>query len=352
LLLRKKIEGRVGILDTGLDTAVLLHKDSIDRQHTNDRVAMVGGRPSDTGERTDLDRNRDEALAQVVRVVGELKDENATLQGALRTEKVDYKKRNDLNGTTSSMSEWAVLPGVGLSYEQDEYEVFANVSRGATLKGPELDTRQEHSTTGEVGFRREGDFFFDVTVFETKYENLKGVCAFPSGCTNPALLDQNFEGGAAQVNGIESIVGLRTRWGAWNFENKINYTLLDARFSDSFLSDNVEWGKGDIVAGDPLPYVPSSQIIYSLDIERGPFRQRWTFAWQSEMADQSLKANRRWVEAHGVIDVSTTYDVTKQAELFFRVDNLLENAYMVSYRPFELRPGKDRALIAGLTYQF
>lgn len=338
-----------------LKIGLLLHQDEINRRHRDDNLEMSGGTLVESGTASTISAlNQDQATARVGRASWESRGGPLTLAAAARIERIDYKKRNDLNNEREELSEDVFVPGAGLAYKfADVWEVFSNHSWGVTLQGPDVNSQQEKSRTTEFGLRRQGDFALDLTGFATKYDRLKGVCSFSSGCTDSTLLDSAFEGGSALIYGLESQASLRFDAGAWSLRPRLGLTLLSARFTDRFEGDaNSEWGDGVIESGDPLPYVPERQLLAGFEIERGSFRQDWVFTWQSEMADRSAAADRRTIEAFGVVDVTTHYRWSEPLDLFVRVDNLLDNTYAVSERPFGLRPGKERSLILGLTGRF
>ncbi len=75
------------------------------------------------------------------------------------------------------------------------------------------------------------------------------------------------------------------------------------------------------------------------------------FAYQGQVYDQSVQANRLSVPAYTVIDWNVGYKLTKQYALMFKVENLLDTEYAASYRPYGLRPGKPRTFLVGATFE-
>ncbi|MNL50336.1 TonB dependent receptor [compost metagenome] len=70
------------------------------------------------------------------------------------------------------------------------------------------------------------------------------------------------------------------------------------------------------------------------------------------MYDQSVEANREEIPAYGVVDWTAKYQYEKNGQLYARLDNILDNKYMVSLRPFGARPGKARSVMVGVKHIF
>jgi Fe(3+) dicitrate transport protein len=132
----------------------------------------------------------------------------------------------------------------------------------------------------------------------------------------------------------------------------LNYTYTSAHFDSQFTTSSEEWGAGTIRKGAPLPYVPENQYTASLGVERGKVMSDMRFSWTSKQYDQSVEAGRLTVPAYGVVDVNVKYTTGKDSFAYLKIDNLLANDYIVSYRPYGLRPGKAKAFQVGFKQSF
>ncbi len=74
--------------------------------------------------------------------------------------------------------------------------------------------------------------------------------------------------------------------------------------------------------------------------------------WKGQMADQSVAEGRSIIPSYGVIDTALAYDYDKSGKVSLKVNNILDNNYLVSLRPFGARPGSPRSFSVGLKQRF
>jgi Fe(3+) dicitrate transport protein len=70
------------------------------------------------------------------------------------------------------------------------------------------------------------------------------------------------------------------------------------------------------------------------------------------MADQAIVEGRKIIPSYAVIDMAFAYKYSDKGRAFLRVNNILDNTYLVSYRPFGARPGAPRTIMAGFNQNF
>src|SRR5690606_6952598 len=116
---------------------VLLHRDWIDRKHTQDNYEMLSGRMKRNSDpQTVTADNRDESQVLSIRLLEEIQWHRWTWAAALRQENVRYSTVDDQAQTENHESESALIPGTGISYEiSPQWVALAGVSRGVTLVG-------------------------------------------------------------------------------------------------------------------------------------------------------------------------------------------------------------------------
>lgn len=339
-------------------TQVRLHQDQIERRHTEDEYEMLGGRMVCTqGPRVQATTNTDTSTVTAVSVEDEIIYQSWKWTLAARHEQVEYQSKNDITGVSSGHSESVFVPGLGALYQfDDRWSALVGLNRGVTLVGPNTQgsNKPEESVNIETGVRFQdvdAEFFAEAIFFAANYSNIKGTCSFSSGCVSNQL-DQEFDGGKAEIRGLEARLAKLVSYGAVYFPLSLNMTLTRAIFAADTESSNPEWGVGELKSGDPLPYIPSANLSLNVGTQYQKWSQDFVITWNGEMADQALAAGREYVPAHGVVDWSGRYRWNSQTSLYARVDNLLDKEYLVSLRPFGARPGKDRTLQVGFKYQF
>jgi Fe(3+) dicitrate transport protein len=337
-----------------------LHEDQIRHNHGLDRYAMTNGQMVRTTDpRMESLLDRDTSWSQSLFAKDEINLDPVRVTLAARYERVNSDARkfvvNDVPSDSSIQNkDDFFVPGIGAVYSlTPTTSLFAGLNKGYAPVGPgQADAiKPEESTNYELGVRYLKDFFFETIGFYNDYRNIKGLCSFSTGCTSGAQTDE-FNGGQATVFGVESRLRFDAFYHKWKFPFELNYTYTRARFDSQFTTSSEEWGAGTIRKGAPLPYVPENQYTASLGVERGKVVSDVRFSWTGKQYDQSVEANRLTVPAYGVIDANVKYMTGKDSFAYLKIDNLLANDYIVSYRPYGLRPGKAQAFQVGFKQSF
>lgn len=334
-----------------------LHQDQIDRNHTSDTYEMLSGAMQPVRLNEAYQLNQEWAFAKTLALQDDLRwgDWVFTLMG--RGELIDFRFRDKLAGTEKSRSDAFFVPGAGALYQVSaNLSVKFAVNRAATATG--LDAgggeRREESLNKELGLKYLNDertAEADLVLFENDYDNITGTCTASNSCQS-ANLDQQLNGGRAKIQGLEARMGYSFRALKSWWPVQLNATLLRARFNNDFSSSNGEWGYGDVLSGDPLPYIPEVQYSLSLGQESGRFRQSLNILYQGSMADQSVEAGRRSIPGYSVVDWNALYSWSSTWQFFAKVENVLNRSYLVAYRPFGARPGKPQTAMIGFKASF
>lgn len=336
----------------------LLHQDSIQRDHTANYYSMTDGqmiRTQDAVLNTTLNQDSAQAASIAVHQQFGYKKYQFLLQA--RYENVEFQFQDDLNKTKNSRSDQVFIPGAGLNIAfMENLGLRISGNQAATLSG--LDStgkeKREESFNFETGLQWQSpnDYQqFEILYFKNDYKNLTGTCTSSTGCANNQL-DQQFNGGAAEIEGFEARIAQGFSWNQFWFPIQINTTVLNTRFKNSFNSTSQEWGIGQVQEGDPLPYVPRYLVTALIGVEYKKIKNNLAIHYQGLAYDQSVNINRIEIPAYGLIDYSLGYQLNSQTEVFAKVDNILNKRYLVSAKPFGYRPGKPQTIAAGFQMTF
>ena len=283
-----------------------------------------------------------------------------TVKVGARVESVQHQRDPRRQGSSIIENDESVfVPGIGANYSiTKDIAVLAGVNKGVTIVGPgqNQDIQPEEAINYELGFRIKAPFYLEAIGFYSDYQNLKGNCSFSTGCAEGAL-DTEYNGGEAEVYGLETAATHQFRSGKWRFPIKFNYTYTVARFKNELLNSNPEWGPtiGNdrlIRVNDPMPYIPQHQLNFGAGIGYRGFSANLNFLWKSQAADQAVAENRAFIPSYGVIDSAFAYQHDKLTKIFLNVNNILDQTYLVSYRPFGARVGAPRTFSLGLNRSF
>lgn len=343
-----------------LEIGSRLHADRVTRLHDEFAFEMIGGELQQNGAaRTITADNTGRAEALALWLVDAIEINRLTLAPGLRVEAVQTEfvdRRADLRNSNRTL---VVLPGIGANYAfSDRWNVLAGVHRGFSPPSPgATDTDPEDAINYELGLRfnkgagSNGGLRAELIGFYSDYRNLTAVCTFSSGCDDAAL-GQQTNAGAVETVGIESLLELDWRLGdAFSAGIDISYTWTRGEFDESFQSSNPQFS--NVEAGFELPYLPEHRAHAAFELSHPLGSVALSVSHLSAMRDTAGRgeiAADEGSDAHTVLDLSARAPLTRELGLFARIDNLLDEEYVVSRRPFGARPGKPLTAILGLRW--
>lgn len=334
------------------------HRDEVNRFHESEFWNMTSGSLVRNNTRNEVTTtlNEGRATAQTVSFSYENNWRKLTTQAILRYEDIEYDFTNFLNSTPLSSSEELFAPGLGLFYQAfNQWGILAGVNKSFNPVGPgqPADTTSEEAINYELGVRYigGGDFGFELIGFYSDYKNLNGTCTQSGGCTID-LLDTVESGGESVVYGTEFLLSKTFRQNSWNFPILLNTTYTISEFRNSFATQFPGWGNGVVQVGDPVPYIPEWQAQLSVGVQKRKWSLFTNFHYLGKMADQAVLDDRQIVPERLVIGLSTAYKWNDELRLRFRVDNLTNERFIASFRPFGARPGRPTMALLGVDYTF
>jgi Fe(3+) dicitrate transport protein len=300
--------------------------------------------------------NRDSTYALAGHVIDAMTVGPATFTPGLRVESIRSRHEDALSGQSTSAYSVILLPGAGayLGLTKD-FGVLGGVYRGFSPPPPgDPNANPESSINYEAGARYASKGFrAEVIGFYNDYSNITDICTFSNGCVNQNL-DRQFEAGSARIYGFESYVEAAPslRWGL-RLPFRASYTLTRTEFLSDF--ESADPILGHVAGGDEMPYVPSHQASGSAGLET----KRWglnvaaTYVGSMrEKAGQGEPAPNERTDAYFVLDASGIYRFARWFQVYLNGRNLLNDAYLVSRRPFGARPGAPLWVQAGVKAEF
>ncbi len=349
--------GTTGPVQHRLEVGTRLHRDSIERNHTEDAFLMIDGDLVPAGEPTLVTTaNRDASSALALHVLDVASWQHLSVTLGVRAEAVYSTSRDDLAGSKEGHLVHALMPGAGLYYGlTDALGVLAGVYRGFSPPPPGSaeDVEPERSLNYEAGARwTSRPLRLEAVGFFNDYSNLTHVCTFSSGCLQDDL-ERQFDAGEAHIYGVEGYGEYQLRTGPVTVPLSGAYTYTRARFRRSFESGDPIWG--NVRRGDELPYVPRHQANATIgfELERLGCAAAMTYVAAmredagDEPLDETVSTDRQlW------FDVSAHAKLVDPVVLYLTVRNLLDSADVVSRRPFGARPNAPRWVQVGAKVGF
>ena len=350
-----------GPLRQKLEAGIRLHGDQVRRHHSDDGFLVVSQefvRQPDTTRITTNNKGQALALAAFVRdtvTVGDMTVTPGLRVEVIRTRYHDALATSDAERDRDGLSH-VLIPGLGLYYQlTEDLGLLAGVHKGFSPLAPGQNdaAKAEESWNIEAGTRlRLASVKLEAIGFFNLYQNLTGTCTASGGCSNEQIGDQ-YNAGAVNVVGLE-LQAQRQFRGPWGLTwgGALHYTFTRATFLTSFSSDSPLFG--DPNAGDFLPYIPMHQGGATLELKGDGWEISLTGNHVGEMFDKpgdtSLPDGDK-IPPHTVMD-GAAYWGGHLGQVYLTVQNIFDNAYMASRRPYGARPGKPRLAMVGYKVRY
>jgi Fe(3+) dicitrate transport protein len=354
-----------GSVDHDLEIGIRYHEDEEDRLQDDDRYRMDSGNLVLTTNGAPGTQDNRIGLAEAVSVYvhDEISFGKFIVTPGVRYERVDLEQRRWAGtdpgrtaGTTNVVQSDVdeVISGVGAVYRLAEsWTLLGGVHKGFNSPGPGGNAEAEESLNYEAGARYSRDAASaELIAFYNDYDNLVGTCTASTG--GGCNLGDQFSGGKVRMSGLE----LSGRYDfalarGLSVPVQMAYTYTNAEFRTSFESGFDEWG--DVDAGDELPYLPEHQVqmLVGLAAERWGLNLAASYTDSMRIeAGQGATSPTGATDSHWVLDLAGDWTLTDSLRLFARVENVLDETYIVAWRPAGARPGRPRTALIGINASF
>ncbi len=334
-----------GSINHDLTVGLRLHKDEVWRDHQpKGHLVTQGVLVWDGFDRARKSWNNAESAAIAAFASEELAWRDLSLTLGLRYETIDGEFQ-DLNlGVTRRNNQSVVSPGIGLYWQvADPIGLLAGVYRGFSPAGPGVaGVDPERSLNLEAGMRIQHlASEFEAIVFVSDYDNLLGRCRVSdTGCE----AGQEFNGGEVAIHGVE----LNAEWSVelprgMRMDTGIVYTFTDASFETGFLSGFPQWGL--VRENDELPYLPRHRGRAHVRLAADAWEFSAAAKYQASMREEpgvGTIEDGLHTDAYTTVDLTTSWNIRESTMLQLIVGNAMNDAAIVSHRPFGARPNRPR----------
>ena len=353
-------------MDHDIELGIRVHKDQMDRFQWADEFRMLNGEmqittagvPGTESNRLET-ANAWASYLQYTLEFGKLNIYPGIRYENIEISRSDYGKADpertgsDLNERTNKVDVW--IPGIGIRYDLSPMvSTYLGVHKGFSPPGSKEGTNPEESINYEAGARISGKHMeLQSTIFFNDYTNLLGTDLAAAGGQGTTDL---FNGGEARIFGIELELfydPFESNGSTFSLPISLVYTYTDGEFSNDFESEFEPWG--NVVAGDKLPYLAPHQLGINAGLVHGKFNLNFSSKYVDKMRTRAGQGDIEPVystDRQFVMDISTTFNINANVNLFASVNNITDDAYMVARRPAGLRPGMPRSFMIGLKGRF
>lgn len=274
----------------------------------------------------------------------------------LETRYSDGKPRNVVSAE-SRFSTDELMAGIGATYAlTEDVTLLAGVHQGFTPAGAGATTRPEESVNWELGGRyRSGDRSLDAIAFFSDYSNIVQSCTVAAPCAG-AVTTGSAQVGQAEVLGLElAYRDVLYRRGSWSVPARLTWTWTDAEISDSAITGS---GDPDVAeSGDGLPYLAEQMVAVTVGLDNGT---GWASYLSATLRDDVCitfgcgRVNDPLLETESfwTLDLASHYQLTQNAEVYARVENLLDEQAIVARSPAGARVNMPRYAGVGFKVKF
>ncbi|PAJ76153.1 TonB-dependent receptor [Pseudoalteromonas sp. NBT06-2] len=343
-------------LQHDISVGVRLHEDEIDRSHFEEIYEMKDGSALKTIQPAyDATQNIESTKALSIYLEDSITIDNLTVSAGLRSEYMDMHyndkvKTDDWQDKTTSI----LLPGLSGFYKLSENSgllagVYQGFSPSSPKQGPEVEV--EKSINYEFGGRYNKDNTkLELVSFFNDYDNLKASCSQSTGCND----DQEYDGGRATVYGLEAQLQQ-----SYSINSHIDvplslvYTYTQSEFKEEFVSEYEPWGH--VLPGYEIPDLAEHQTTLNIGLDANNWQFNLSVRYVGEMlssAGERDDINVLRTDESAIFDISASYELGDYGRIYGKVDNLTDEATIVSHKPYGVRPGKPRLMSIGYKYQF
>ncbi|GGZ30076.1 Fe(3+) dicitrate transport protein [Shewanella chilikensis] len=280
-----------------------------------------GGRLSDTAQSLSI-RIDDKASVWSSAVTAELNWSAVTLELGVGYEDVSLERSSEtvpLSAADFSESEW--LPTAKLSWRGEALSLFISVGRAWAAASPgNQGQRSQQAWQYELGGRFEsGRLKSALSLYQRDFDNLHFDCTANSFC-DPALRLNQYNLGEVDVKGVELALDYRLDSGSvnWPMGLKYHYTQAKALHSGCLMLSGP-----CLMADEQLPWLPEHALSLHVGLEWDGFKAKAQGIYRSEVASLSPQETAK---DSMQLDLLLSYDFNSKHQLYFRAEDLLDDA--------------------------
>ncbi|WP_335922411.1 TonB-dependent receptor domain-containing protein [Shewanella algae] len=276
---------------------------------------------SDTAQSLSV-RIDDKASVWSSAVTAELNWSAVTLELGVGYEDVSLERSSEtvpLSAADFSESEW--LPTAKLSWRGEALSLFISADRAWAAASPgNQGQRSQQAWQYELGGRFESGRLKSVlSLYQRDFDNLHFDCTANSFC-DPALRLNQYNLGEVDVKGAELALDYSLDSGTvnWPMGLKYHYTQAKAQHSGCLMLSGP-----CLMADKQLPWLPEHALSLHVGLEWDGFKARALGIYRSEVASLTPQVTAK---DSMQLDLLLSYDFNSKHQLYFRAEDLLDDA--------------------------
>ena len=336
-------------LDHETSLGVRFHKDQVDRHHKQRGYLMTSGDLLwDDVVRAPKLRNRAETDAVSAWLTDTMKRNDWSLTAGVRVEDIKGVALDFETGAVRANEQSIVSPGVGGFWQiTKNFSTLFGVYRGFSPAGPgDGGVEPEESINYEYGVRLQTSLgHLEVVGFFSDYQNLVGRCRVSDSNCQPG---DEYNGGEVEIAGVEITGGVSVSLrDQFELATNLTYTYTESAFQTTFLSEFSQWGL--VQKGDALPYLPQHVAQIEASLATGRWDIIAAIKFQDEMREvpgYGRIGDELGTDGHKTLKLAATWYQSEKILLQIIAQNILNEAAIVSHRPFGARPNRPRSIVA------
>lgn len=252
-----------------------------------------------------------------------------------------------LEAVDFSDSDW--MPQLGILYQAEDWSLSTDIRRSWTAASAgNVEQEAQVSLQYQVSAQYASDSFTaNIKAYIQDFDNLHMNCDAYTQCADSRLWVQD---NVADVlsKGVELSLGYQWDLGSVQLPLALKYQYLNSEYQTNHCTEL----QGCVLAGERLAWLPEQQLHFSAGMKYAEYELNASIFYQSERDMEPLGAELHPMDAQWRVDLAANYHINRHHEIYFRVENLLDESLITTAANSGIRSENGRIHYLGYQWRF
>lgn len=328
------------------------HTDKAEMRFAEQQDQWLADRSIAGGAATDILAYTDDATALTSAIDSLFNWQGLQIKLALTYEHVDVSREVNLDyagleAVEFSDSDW--MPQLGVLYDAGDWRFSTDIRRAwSAASAGNSEQEAQVSLHYQVSAQYASDgMSADMKAYVQEFDNLHVGCDAYSMCSDARLLTQENVPDVLTY-GVELSLGYRWDLGEVQLPLGLNYQYLSSEYQINTCTAI----QGCVSAGDKLAWLPEQQLQFSAGVNYAEYGVNLNAFYQSERELTQFGSELQTVSSQWRVDLAASYQFDRHHELYFRIENLLDESLVTTASNSGIRSENGRISYLGYQWRF